>query len=313
LELVYQRTYRHSARRRRLKANYPSDLDGIRPWARDNSLSFTEARTRFAQYAILEAIASSRVLHDSLVFKGGNALDFIWHPNRSTQDLDFSFDSAKYPEGIDEKRLKVFFEGGLRIVRQSSGLMSKIGAIKRQPPGADKDLTTYRISVHYAYPDQRQYRLIEIDPDYRGPPAIPVEISTYEPICGVEHVQLHAGHSLRVCSLDDIVAEKLRALLQQPIRNRTRRQDLLDIAVIVIEGQELHLEDIRRYLLRKASAVNVPVSRAAFHNPEIMRRAHQDYDALRATVRANFVPFEDARNAVYSLVDALALPEESTG
>lgn len=44
---------------------------------------------------------------------------------------------------------------------------------------------------------------------------------------------------LRVSTAEDIVAEKLRALLQQALRNRTRRQDLLDIAALLRAGVPL--------------------------------------------------------------------------
>lgn len=71
---------------------YPSTFAMVRVWAGANRISVAEARKRFAQYAILSAIAGSRFLGSALVFKGGNALDFIWQPNRSTTDLDFSLD-----------------------------------------------------------------------------------------------------------------------------------------------------------------------------------------------------------------------------
>ena len=55
-------------------------------------MGMSEARRRFAQYAVLRAIASLARLSELLVFKGGDALDFGWSPNRSTIDLDFSAD-----------------------------------------------------------------------------------------------------------------------------------------------------------------------------------------------------------------------------
>jgi hypothetical protein len=53
-------------------------------------MTVAEAKFRFAQYGILQAVAGSRTLSQVLAFKGGNALDFFWQPNRSTKDLDFS-------------------------------------------------------------------------------------------------------------------------------------------------------------------------------------------------------------------------------
>lgn len=55
-------------------------------------MGVSEARRRFAPYAVLRAIGSSARLSEPLAFKGGDALDFVWSPNRSTIDLDFSAD-----------------------------------------------------------------------------------------------------------------------------------------------------------------------------------------------------------------------------
>ncbi len=61
-------------------------------WAETNGVSVDEARRRFAQYGALCGITLVPALRTGLVFKGGNALDFVWRPNRSTIDLDFSLD-----------------------------------------------------------------------------------------------------------------------------------------------------------------------------------------------------------------------------
>lgn len=88
-----------------MKSHYPLTFGELRSWATENGVDVAEARVRFAQYAILRAIASSRALSSALVFKGGNALDFVWMPNRSTGDLDFSLDVVALdqqptPEGL---------------------------------------------------------------------------------------------------------------------------------------------------------------------------------------------------------------------
>ncbi len=90
--------------------------------------------------------------------------------------------------------------------------------------------------MQYALPDQRPLKLRAA----RGeiiPQVIPVEFSLNEPICNDERVSIDAHRKIRVSTREDIVAEKLRALLQQSIRDRTRPQDLLDIAVIAQEDK----------------------------------------------------------------------------
>jgi hypothetical protein len=147
----------------------------------------------------------------------------------------------------------------------------------------------------------------------RGHPStrvIRVEIGLNEPICAAEMVALDDERHLHVCTIEDIVAEKLRALLQQPIRNRYRRQDLLGIAVILRRGPELDRARVADYLRRKAAARNVPVSRAAFRRPEVAERARQGYDELRSTTRALFISFAEALPILYEFTDSLDLPED---
>lgn len=68
---------------------FPTRFPEIGAWAQENVVSLDEARRRFVQFVILASVASSRVLREGLIFKGDNALDFVWQPNRSTLDLDF--------------------------------------------------------------------------------------------------------------------------------------------------------------------------------------------------------------------------------
>lgn len=109
--------------------------------------------------------------------------------------------------------------------------------------------------------------------------------------------------------LEDIVAEKLRGLLQQPLRNRARRQDLLDLAVVFSAGMELNRERVASYLTPKADARDVAVSRAALHDPEVLGRARQDYSALQTTTRVRFIPYDEALSTLHLFVSELPIPE----
>jgi len=289
---------------------YPCSFDSLPAWARAHTIAMTEARRRFAQYVMLRAIATSRGLSAVLVFKGGNALDFMWQPNRSTLDLDFSTAQVVTDLSREAERLRALFMGALTSVGPPFGVFCRIAKIEQRPPGQDKTFVTYLVRVAYALPDQGPLRQrMETDRTY-GPQHIDLEISVNEPICADERWDIEGTHPLRISTVEDIVAEKLRALLQQPIRNRTRPQDLLDIAVILRQGTVLDRGHVADFLIRKAAARDIPVSRAAFHHPAIMERARQGYDELKKTTRVLFVPFEDARGLLYDVVDTLAIPED---
>ncbi len=293
--------------------DYPASFGEVGAWARQRGLGVAEARLRFAQYAVLRAIASSASLRRILVFKGGNALDFVWSPNRSTLDLDFSADmSAAGAAELGEARLEELLSGALDASGRESGVVMRVHSVRRQPPGEGKTFVTYTARIGYALPgDRRNRTLLEV-----GQPSqyvIPVEVSINEPIGADENVAV-GDRSLRVGTLEDIVAEKLRAFLQQKgeIRNRTRPQDLLDIAYLLRRGTPLNLDDVSRFLLTKAEARDVPVSKRAFRDLELAHRASYQYNRLQDTVRVreDFVPFDEALKSLYDLVEKLDISRQ---
>lgn len=292
--------------------NYPTAFAEVATWATENGVTVPEARRRFAQYAILNAIASSRSLRRFLVFKGGNALDFIWSPNRSTLDLDFSVDMTKL-EGQDiiEAELLSLLSRALDLSGRELRITAAVHSVKRQPPGEGMTWVTYKAKIGYALLDDAKNRT-RLEAGQPSTLVVPVEISINEPIGDDRSLTLSGEKSLRVSTPEDIVAEKLRAFLQQKgeIRNRQRPQDLLDIAYLLRRSQTLNLRDVSRFLLVKSKARNVPVSKAAFQDPELVERASYGYDDLKDTVRANFVPFEEALELLYGLVSQLEIPEE---
>lgn len=288
--------------------NYPESFATISSWVAQHNTSVTEARQRFAQYGILRAIASSQQLSSILVFKGGNALDFIWQPNRSTIDLDFSADMHALTADLDERTLSQLLDRALPTPGRLLGITFSVHSVTRQPPGEGKTFVTFTAKIGYALEDDDRNR-VRIETKRFSTAVIPVDISMNEPICADTRVHIQATYRLRVSTVEDIVAEKLRALLQQPLRNRTRRQDLLDIAVILQSGTSLNRSEVAAFLIEKARERNVPVSRTAFHNPEIARRASEDYHALANTTRTTYVPFDEALHALLAFIDDLAIPE----
>ncbi|MGA2770009.1 MAG: nucleotidyl transferase AbiEii/AbiGii toxin family protein [Bryobacteraceae bacterium] len=262
-----------------------------------------EAKFRFAQYGILQAVADSRTLSRVLAFKGGNALDFVWQPNRSTKDLDFS---SKDPT-LTAEQIRTSLTPSLERVSRSMGVLYRVQKMEQQPPGPDRSFITFEGTIGYALPDDRRNRQL-IQQDKTSNATVPLDVSLNEPICRVVEVDIASSTPLQVCQLEDIVAEKLRALLQQPLRNRRRPQDVLDICIAVQENLALDLNLTAEFLLEKAMARNVPVSRAAFHQEEIRRRAFEGYNELRETTRRAFIEFEEAFAIVLSLVDGLPLP-----
>jgi len=285
-----------------LISRYPISYSTIAAWAAENGVPVSEARRRFAQYGILQSIAGSQILSSSLVFKGGNALDFIWQPNRSTIDLDFS---SRDP-GLTVHRIQAFFEPSLQRVSAATGTLYRLQRLEQQPPGEGRSFITFNVSVGYALADdlRNQQRIGGGKPSLAS---IPVEISLNEPICAAEEIELGSANLLQVSTHEDIIAEKLRALLQQVPRNRTRPQDVLDIVVALNRGARLRPDVVADFLLRKAASRNIEVSMELFQAEELWSRAEQGYVELQSTARDLFVPFDDAKKTLLAFIGTLPL------
>lgn len=285
-----------------LLESYPASFEHIGEWAKSHRRPVVEARLRFAQYGILLAIARSRALRPLLVFKGGNALDFVWQANRSTRDLDFSVDGSSLEEGELSSRLQF----ALDAVGRSIEVFYRVHRILRRPPGADKTFVTLHAKVGFALRDDFEVQR-RLQNGQASPHVVPLDISLNEPICAATEARVDDRNSIRVSAVEDIVAEKLRALLQQVLRDRYRCQDVLDLALLV-EQFRPDPGRVGSYLLRKGEARNVVVTRSAFYDVGVEERAHHGYDDLRATAREKFVPFDKAFATILSFVDQLPIP-----
>jgi predicted nucleotidyltransferase component of viral defense system len=123
----------------------------------------------------------------------------VWNPNRSTLDLDFSVDmSLQESRKLVEERI--------------SGVTFGVHSVRRQPPGEGRTFVTYAVRVGSSLPDDGRNRTL-LEAGRPSTLVIPVEISINEPIGAHNSFALSGGRPLRVSTLEDIVAEKLRAYL----------------------------------------------------------------------------------------------------
>jgi predicted nucleotidyltransferase component of viral defense system len=100
---------------------FPTSFRELEAWAHTQRVGVLEARSRFAQYGVLFAIASVYPLQRDFVFKGGNALDFVWLPNRSTVDLDFSLELSDAASDVNSQTIQTNLAIGLELAERSLG------------------------------------------------------------------------------------------------------------------------------------------------------------------------------------------------
>ena len=148
------------------------------------------------------------------------------------------------------------------------------------------------MKIAYALRDSPQETRLRIG---QCPTTLEADISFNEPIDAIQVVQLgKGGPEIEAYSLLDLIAEKLRALLQQVDRNCYRRQDVFDLAYLVErfsldQKEKAHLLQV----FRKTSASRgISPDRDSLSNPQIVQRARAEWDTLRLEL-GDLPGFED--------------------
>ena len=287
---------------------YPASLGEIESWRIAHGTTLAEARARYAQFVVLECIAASS-MQPQLAFKGGNALRFVYQNPRSTIDLDFTASSA-FPD--DPARIRANLDIALVFAAPRYGVRLRCQRCRRNPPGADKTVPTYDMTVGYLLRGDRHYETFASSTKPVST-IVRVEVSINDVVCQTVECQLDpaVGVAIRACVLEDILAEKLRALLQQRTRKqfRHRKQDVHDIARMLRDHErEIDERKIGDYFLRKCQVRGINPTKASFDN-EIRDLAAVDYHTLFDAQDPNFIPFDAAWNEVLALVHRLGIPD----
>lgn len=256
--------------------------------------------------AVLYAFSRVRVLKENYTLKGGNALKLGHASPRSSSDLDFTVKGGVFTRDAaeHEKALGHFlslFERGLRQAETRFGMVLGVSRSEIRPKRDPRTFPSFEVKVSYA----------ELGPKKFFVTTVKLDISLNEIVCEDAEFILD-DFAISVASLNDIVAEKLRSILQQVPRERSRPRDFYDIWYFATHhADKLDLEKIAAFLLEKSAGRGIPVSRAAFENPELLERGAIGFEKIRGTLPRDtrFPAFTAAAKAVLALVAQLDIPE----
>jgi len=233
----------------------------------------------YALSYILAGISSHSDINNTLIFKGGTALKKLYFGDyRFSEDLDFS--SSNSPKGAG-------LENALReAVEESGRLMSACGPffieferyLEREPHPQGQEAFTIRVQF----------------PWHPGPLCrVKVEITHDEPVL-VKPMKLpllheygeNLSYDVSCYSLEEIIAEKLRTILQTHQKlikrgwNRPRARDYYDLWRILDKfGDNLNAVQIATLLEKKSAHRNIPYQGANdFFSAELISEAHLHWD-----------------------------------
>lgn len=282
---------------------YPKKSQEVASWCHENKVPLSDGKIRLAQYAVIYGISKSRYLRENMVLKGGNSLRLSMLGDRSTKDIDFTV--LMEVESIDDvgNELESKFAGIWKDVRNDIGVNCRIQSMSRQPSKEkfeNPPFGSWEMKVGYSV-DSSDKSWLKIQKGVEVSSVVPLDISVGDLVCDFKKQNLHDGGFVKVVSVEDMVAEKLRALLQQTIRNRNRPQDVIDIYG-VLKNQELNNVKVLDFLQRKSKIREVPCDRGSFHNEDLWNKARVGFDAMNG---ASEIDFEEAQRAILEYVDQI--------
>ncbi len=204
---------------------------------------------------VLAGISQVPVLKDTLLLKGGTALRKCYFGDyRFSEDLDFSGLDGVPTGGQMQRSVMEACESAVRLLDEYAPVQIACERyLEREPhPGGQE---AFRIRARFPWQGRLQTSImieITVDETVLWPPGRRRIVHEYgEPL----------GAELQVYSLEEIVAEKLRALLQQAEMlerrgwSRSRARDYYDLWRVLSEyGGRMNLEGFDSLLREKCSA-----------------------------------------------------------
>jgi len=269
-------------------------------------------RERQATEVFLAALGMTQTCQDKIYLKGGILVGAIYASGRNTADMDFSTTSTPditFPETLSEELQAAFPRAAAQL--GVPNLRLKMQSVKFRPRKntfAESDFPAVEAKFAYALDGSKQQAALEAG---TCPDVLYADISFNEPISCVQTVKMKGANSeILVYSLHDLVAEKLRALLQQITRDRYRRQDVFDLYYLM---ENAHVSNIPKELLlrtfrEKCASRGIEPTQQSLDDDEVRRRASSEWGTLSREV--DVLPdFDTAYNAVSELYRSLPWAE----
>lgn len=270
------------------------DVD-VRAWVEAARSNPAQYRDRQVTEIVLAAIGLAPNLNTNLILKGGAAMALAFQSNRVTADVDFTSmaEPAGFADKIADDLNAILPKAAIRLGYPD--LLCRVQTIKKMPKPLnfeEFDFPALLIRIGSAERGTGEEPRLE---DGRAIRVLDIEISFRDQVYSFQELNLTGpGVAVRAFTLHEIIAEKLRALLQQPIRKRNRRQDVYDIAYL-IETKELTVEDRRsilRTLIEKCRTRGIAATPESMDDPEVRRRAEVDWKTL-ALELDDLPPFDE--------------------
>lgn len=256
----------------------------IEQWVAEAPREFLLARQ--ASHVILRAVASDERLRTSMIIKGGTLLGIRYGSTRATTDIDFS--TEKKLSEIDLEVFEKTLNDAMDLVESSLnyGIKCKLQS-KKTEPNAQGTFPTIKMKVAYCLRSNASH-MKRLD-EKNSPLVIAIDYSFNEKSYNVEMLQFE-DEEIQAYDICDLLAEKLRSILQQEVRNRSREQDIYDVNYLLTTIYPLttvEKEKVHSSLIRKSQGKDIDylLNANGIDDENIHRRSKEKYHLLEATVK----------------------------
>lgn len=255
-----------------------------------------------ARLAVLAALRRHDDLARDYVLKGGLVLQRVYGSPRASDDIDLNHVRAH------ENALTDAHRATLQDVcdRLAAALAETAPRFGLADAALRVDKWSELLPTVFAEVDYRT------DDDEPVEGAVEVQVTLCERVCHTALARID-GVPVLASTLDDVVADKLKVLLQQRRRGKVRHSDVYDLWFALSVAPFVPDPDVvREALLAKMASwpEYLPITRAQFRAEGVRTFAEQGYRALRADQPdLPFAPFDVVWHAIEAFVDAMGLPE----
>lgn len=262
---------------------------------------------REAVHTILAAIANDSQLRAKMVIKGGILLAIRYQSHRFTKDIDFSSDEKL--KDVDVNKLTETLNNGFIQTAEELEyeLDCRVQSCRVLPPKMpDASFPSVKMTVGYASrSDKRKHARLLVG---KSPSTISIDYSLNELMPNLEVLDVGQEEPLRSYALTDVVSEKIRSLLQQVERNRTRRQDIFDLMLLIDKYPDLdetEKQEIFNSLIAKSASRDITPLQNSLDDPEIRERSQKDYPTLADEIEGDLQDFDELYDAVNKFYKSL--------
>lgn len=264
---------------------------------------------REAVHTILDGIGHSQNLSAKMVMKGGLLLAIRYDSSRYTRDLDFST-KDKYTAESADVLLAELREGLVTAEnRLPYDTLCRLQSHKVQPRGENKTHHSLALKIGFANRSNAgQMARLEAGISTQ---VVEIDYSFNEAVFDVEVLELDGGATIHSYTLNNVLAEKMRSLLQQPVRRRNRRQDVYDIWLLLESGHALIAEElakIHEILVASCSSKGIVPNIHSMESKEVVSMARTGYQELATDVNGELPSFDDAMGRVVALYRSMPWP-----